>query len=120
MANKTTKRDHYNALLSLADVQVNPVLVDFINHEIELLDRKAENRSTKPTGRQVENAKIKETIVSVMEQGKSYRCAEIKAMVEPLAKGEGTQRTARLCNDLVTEGKLVKNIDKKVVYFTLA
>ena len=120
MANKTTKRDNFNALLTLADVQANPALVDFINHEIELLDRKAENRSTKPTVRQAENAEIKETIVSVMEQGKSYRCAEIKAMVEALASGEGTQRTARLCNDLVAEGKLVKSVDKKVVYFSLA
>ena len=120
MANKVTKRDNFNALLALSEVQSNQTLVDFINHEIELLDRKAENRSTKPTVRQAENAAIKEEIVASMENDKQYRCAKIKALVPALSQGEGTQRTARLCNDLVSEGRLVKSIDKKVVYFALA
>ena len=120
MANKVTKKDNFNTLLGLEQVQANASLVAFIEHEIELLDKKAESRSTKPTVRQAENAEIKSEILVSMEKGKMYRCAEVKAMIDALAKGEGTQRTARLCNDLVTEGKLVKSIDKKVVYFALA
>jgi len=120
MANKVTKKDNFNTLLSLEQVQANAALVAFIEHEIELLDKKAENRSTKPTVRQAENAEIKSAIVSAMEKGKMYRCAEVKSMIDALANGEGTQRTARLCNDLVADGLLVKSIDKKVVYFALA
>ena len=41
-------------------------------------------------------------------------------LIPALAEGEGTQRTARLCNDLVDEHKLVKAVNKKVVYFALA
>jgi hypothetical protein len=37
-----------------------------------------------------------------------------------LAECNGTQRTARLCNDLVEAGLLQKKIEKKVVYFALA
>ena len=120
MANKVTKKDNFNALRALALAAENADLVAFIDHELELLAKKAENRSTKPTVRQAENAEIKAKIVSVMETGKRYRCAEIKALIPALAEGEGTQRTARLCNDLVSEGLLVKSIDKKVVYFKLA
>ena len=120
MANKVTKKDNFNTLLSLADVQANPALVDFIKHEIELLDRKAENRSTKPTVRQAQNAEIKAEVVETLEKGKVYRCSEVQALIPALAEGVGTQRTARLCNDLVSEGLLIKNIDKKVVYFALA
>lgn len=120
MANKVTKKDNFNTLLGLEQVQANAALVAFINHEIELLDKKAESRSTKPTVRQAENAEIKVSILSAMEKGKWYRCAEIKAMVDALSKGEGTQRTARLCNDLEKEGLLAKMVDKKVVYFALA
>ena len=120
MANKVTKMDNFNALLALSEVKANPALTDFIKHEIELLERKAENRSTKPTVRQAENAEIKSAIVASLESGKAYRCAEIKAMIPALAEGEGTQRTARLCNDLVSEGLLTKTVDKKVVYFALA
>ena len=117
---KITKKDNYNALLAIPAVAENPTLVAFINHELELLAKKAENRSTKPTVRQAENAEIMAEIVASLEKDKLYRCDEIKAMIPALASGEGTQRTARLCNDLVTEGKLVKSIDKKVVYFALA
>ncbi len=117
---KITKKDNFNALLAIPAVAENEALVAFINHELELLAKKAENRSTKPTVRQAENAEIKTEIVASLEDGKMYRCAEIKALIPALANGEGTQRTARLCNDLVVEGKLVKSIDKKVVYFALA
>ena len=119
MANKVTKKDNFNALLALEQVQANPALVAFIEHELELLAKKA-TAPTKPTVRQAENAEIKTAIVSALESGKWYRCAEIKSLVDALAVGEGTQRTARLCNDLVSEGLLVKTIDKKVVYFALA
>lgn len=118
--NKITKKDKFNALLAIPAVAENPTLVEFINHELELLAKKAENRSTKPTVRQAENAEIKAEIASVMEPNRWYRCAEIKALIPELASGEGTQRTARLCNDLVADAKLVKMVDKKVVYFALA
>ena len=117
---KITKKDNYNALLAIPTVAENEALVAFINHELELLAKKAENRSTKPTVRQAENAKIKAEIVDAMTADKWYRCAEIKSLIPELAKGEGTQRTARLCNDLEKEGLLTKMVDKKVVYFALA
>lgn len=120
MANKVTKKDNFNALRALALSAENADLVAFIDHELELLAKKSANRSTKPTVRQAENAEIKTAIVASMEKGKQYRCSEIQAMNEILASATGTQRTARLCNDLVSEGQLVKTIDKKVVYFALA
>jgi hypothetical protein len=123
MANKVTKKDNFLALRALVEASVvdnGADLVAFIDHELELLAKKAENRSTKPTVRQAENAEIKTAIVASLEPNRWYRCAEIKAMNEVLSEGEGTQRTARLCNDLVNEGKLTKVLDKKVVYFALA
>jgi hypothetical protein len=120
MANKVTKKDNFNALRALALAADNADLVAFVDHELELLAKKAENRSTKPTVRQAENAEIKTAIVSSMEHGRLYRCAEIKAMIPALAEGEGTQRTARLCNDLEKEKLLTKKVEKKVVYFALA
>lgn len=118
--NKITKKDNFNALLAIPAVAENETLVAFINHELELLAKKAENRSSKPTVRQAQNAEIKAEIVKAMVKGTMYRCSEIQSMIPALAEGTGTQRTARLCNDLVSEGMLVKSIDKKVVYFALA
>jgi len=117
---KITKRDNFTSIIAILKEAGKADLVAVMEHEIELLDKKSANRSTKPTVRQAENAEIKSAIVASLEKGKLYRCSEIQAMNEILASATGTQRTARLCNDLVSEGLLVKSIDKKVVYFALA
>lgn len=117
---KTTKRDNFTSIIAILKAAEADDLVAVMEHEIELLDKKSANRSTKPTVRQAENAEIKSVIVASLEKGKWYRCSEIQAMNEILASAMGTQRTARLCNDLVNEDLLVKTIGKKVVYFALA
>lgn len=120
MANKVTKMDNFNTLLTLADVQANPSLVEFIKHEIELLAKKNANRSTKPTAVQTENADISARIPSLLEAGKFYRLSEIKAMIPELAEASGTQRIAVICRKLEESGILSKTVDKRVVYYALA
>lgn len=124
MANKVTKKDNFNAIIAILKSVGKDDLVAVMEHEVELLNRKAENRSTKPTVRQDENAKIKDDLVSKMVYGQWYRCAELQALNEVLAAGVGTQRTARLCNDMADPEKgdcrLRKKVEKKVVYFALA
>ena len=117
---KTTKRENFTTIANILAATNHPELEEVMLHEIELLDKKKASASSKPTVRQAENAEIKTAIVKALEKGKWYRCAEIKSLVSALAAGEGTQRTARLCNDLVSEGALAKTVDKKVVYFALA
>lgn len=120
MSNKVTKRESFNAIIAVLNAADKPELAAVMQHEIELLDKKKASAAGKPTVRQAENAEIKTAIVTALEKGKAYRCSEIQSLVPALAEGTGTQRTARLCNDLVTEGLLTKATDKRVVYFALA
>ena len=120
MSNKVTKRDNFSAIIAVLESANKPELVAVMEHEIELLDKKKASASTKPSNKQLENDNIKKEIAGAMLLNKWYRCAEIKALIPALAEGEGTQRTARLCNDLVNEGVLIKTIEKRVVYFALA
>ena len=59
MANKKTKREHYNELRILANG--NDELIEFIDHEIELLNKK-NSAERKPTTNQLDNVKIKKLI----------------------------------------------------------
>ena len=120
MAIRVTKKDNYSALLALSQVQENPTLVEFIEHEMEMLANKNAKRSTKPTAAQVENAEIADLVPTVMESGKMYRLSEIKALVPALASASGTQRIAVICRKLEAEGVLVKTVDKRVIYYSLA
>ena len=47
MANKTTKKEFFAMLLAINEVSNNSELVDFITHEISLLDNKARKSASK-------------------------------------------------------------------------
>ena len=73
---KLTKRDHFNALLNLEEVKANPTLVEFIEHELELLAKK-NAADKKPTAQQTANKAICEAIVEGMEPNRLYTITEI-------------------------------------------
>lgn len=120
MANvkKLTKRDHYNALLGIAEVKANTVLVDFINHEIELLNRK-NSTEKKPTAQQVANEGVKSAIVGAMEPNHLYTVTEIQKSVAECAE-LSNQRVSALLRQLINEGKVTRTEDKRKAYFSLA
>ena len=52
MANKMTKRDYYNLMREhFSDMPEFENVVNFIDHEIELLDKKNATKSGKPTAK---------------------------------------------------------------------
>lgn len=115
---KITKRERFNSLLSLSEVQADAGLVAFIEHEIELLDKK-NSADKKPTAKQSENEVIKDAIVEGMEKNRLYTVTElIKEVAE--CNELTNQRVSALLRQLKDEGKVVKTIDKRKSYFQLA
>lgn len=121
MEKRVTKRDNFMAIIAELRKTDRDDLVKVMEHEIELMDKKAEKRATEMTDRQKENAQAKKDILAGMEHGKMYRISDIMAMSEIL-KGEiSTQRTARLLSDLYDNGNgsIVKKMEKKIFYYGL-
>ena len=101
----------------LAEVEINTGSDGSGNNTKNITSNKASSPEKIISAREKENQIITEEIVKAMNPDYWYRCAEIKALVPQLSEEEGTQHTARLCNDLSEKGSLEKMIDKKVVYF---
>ena len=115
MANKITKKEMFTMIK--AQVKDNTEMVAFIDHEIELLDKKASNK--KATKTQEANVGIKSTILAVLEGGKSMTVTEMQGASAEL--GElSNQKVSALVRQLVEAGEVVKTIDKKVSRFSLA
>ena len=115
MANKITKKEMFTMIK--AQVKDNAEMVAFIDHEIELLDKKASNK--KATKTQEANVGIKSTILAALEGGKSMTVTEMQGASAEL--GElSNQKVSALVRQLVEAGKVVKTIDKKVSRFSLA
>ena len=115
MANKITKKEMFTMIK--AQVKDNAEMVAFIDHEIELLDKKASNK--KATKTQEANIGIKSTILAVLEGAKPMTVTEMQGASAEL--GElSNQKVSALVRQLVEAGKVVKTIDKKVSRFSLA
>lgn len=118
MANKKmTKRDYFNELLAIAEVKENKAMVDFINHELELLEKKNASKSSTMTKEQKANAELKDQIVSEMENGKRYTITDMLKEL-PCCEGYTNQKIGALVRQLVAEGVLVRVEDKRKAYFS--
>ena len=120
MANtkKLTKRDHFNTLLALDEVKSNSKLVEFIEHELELLDRK-NSTDKKPTAQQTANEAIKVAILDNMAEGAKYTITDLIKSV-PECADLTNQRVSALVRQLVEEKMVVRTEDKRKAYFSLA
>ena len=115
---KPTKRENFTALLNFAEVKANPTLVEFINHEIELLDKK-NSAEKKPTAQQTANDSIKSAILGNMVEGKKYTITDLIKSV-PECADLTNQRVSALIRQLVEKGEVVRTEDKRKAYFSLA
>ena len=117
---KPTKRDRFNALLAIPAVAEDAELVEFINHEIELLDKK-NTAERKPTAKQVENAGFKADILAWMEPDTKYLCADVaKGVPSIIAAGISVNRVTAMLTQLVNDGAVIRTEDKRKSYYRLA
>jgi predicted Rossmann fold nucleotide-binding protein DprA/Smf involved in DNA uptake len=110
-----TKRENFAILRSL--VADNAELVAFIDHEVELLDKK-NTKSGAPTKKQIQNNAIKDTLLSVMSDT-PMTISEIQALV-PSGEEMSNQKISALLTALKNDGKVVRTVDKRVAYFAKA
>ena len=118
---KVTKRERFAQLMEIVNAsQVENLdeLVTFIEHEVELLDKK-NSRSGKPTKVQLANESIKEQIVYALE-----RIGKPVTVTQLLAEDEFTdlsnQKMSALLKQLREGGTVVRTVEKKVAYYSLA
>lgn len=115
MANKKTKREHYNELRILANG--NDELIEFIDHEIELLNRK-NSAERKPTANQLDNVKIKKIIKENIGTNRYTITEMIKTLLSGTEWAEITcSRLTAICTQMVEEGDLVRDVDKRKAYY---
>lgn len=117
MANekKLTKAQKYDLLLAIEEVNGNPVLKEFVEHEKELLASKNAKKSSEPTKAQKANEELAQTIYNGMEVGKTYKCADIAKAI-PECVGMSTQKISPIMRN--HEDVLwVKVVEKRVTMY---
>ena len=117
---RITKATHFNRLLNIPEVANNPELVEFINHELDLLSRKNTTTGEKKlTATQKENLVLKEAILNFMEIGKRYTVSDLIANC-PECEGLTTSKVSavlRTMREDVGTGEVRRIEDKRKTYF---
>ena len=111
-----TKREYFNELKTI--VSDNDALVAFIDHELELLDKK--NSAPKaPTAKQVENEKIKDYILAHLV--KPMTISEmLKDFLADYPTELSNQRVSAIVKQLVEDNAVVRTVENRKAYFSVA
>ena len=124
---KVTKKEMFKAMLAYeGKVADREDFVKFIEHEIELLDRK-NGGNRKPTANQLKNEEIKTVILEEMRANpnKLYTATQLAKIAEPIVDVNplSNQRVSAILRSMNEEdgtGEVKRVIDKRVTYFQLA
>ena len=115
MANKKTKREFFGEIREI--VKENTELVAFIDHELELLDKKTSAKSTKVNTEQVE---LMGKIVDALNKiGRSVTISELQKENAEMAE-YSNQKLSAMLKKLVDNKQVTKIVDKKKSYFMVA
>ena len=117
MANKITKREVIGMMMNEEVVKANPTYVAYLENELALLDKKAQNK--KATKTQEQNVGIKATILEVLATIGNGTVTDIQNGNEELS-ALSNQKVSALVRQLVESGEVVKTTDKKKSIFSLA
>lgn len=116
MTKKMTKVEMFSAIREA--VSDKPEMVAFIDHEIELISKKASSK--KPTKVQELNEKLKEIIYNYFLECEGHKpIKEIQAEIPELADFSN-QKITHLLSAMIVEGKLSKEYEKKTPYYSIA
>lgn len=121
-----TRKEMFTAVSDfLAEHDADVAMIDFVNHQIELLDSKKENK--KQAKEQEENAAYSDAIYEQMAFERKYSVAELMKelpMVNDWNANHETelsvQKLASLLKPLVDGGKVIKTTEKRRVFYTKA
>ena len=106
-----TKKEMFSKIASVC--ANDNEIVDFCNHEIELLVKKNSYKSTKPTKTQIENEALKDEILKVLD--KPMTATEIGNAV-----GISVNKASALLSQLKEDNSVTREVIKRKAYFSKA
>ena len=110
-----TKRENYAELRTLALAGARSDLVAFIDHEVELLDKK--NKAPKKATRtQIENEGLKDRILDLL----SGSAEPLTATAIGEVLGISVNKASALLKQLVEDNSVTRAVIKRKAYFSVA
>ena len=123
MANekKLTKREKFEMIAKIDEIKANPILAEFVEHELDLLAKKNASGSGKLTATQKANEELKSAILEEMgkEPNRLYSVSEM-IKVFPCCNDLSLPKVTALVTQLHKADLVVRVEEKRKAYFKMA
>ena len=113
-----TKREMLTAIANVSEVSANEDMMNFINHEIELLDKRKNSSKRTMTKNQKANVEIKDTIFNVLASSETPMTVSELIATDDL-NAYSSQKISALLKQMVESESVNKTIEKKVAKFSV-
>jgi hypothetical protein len=127
MENKITKKMRFEEMKGIMEELGKNELVEFIDHEIELIDRKAMNRKAGNGKKSQENNAIAEIVLEELAKiGKTTitdllkKSVVLADYVTEDGKTLSNQKITAILKPYIADGTVVRTMEKKSTYFQVA
>jgi len=118
-AKKVTKKEMFGRLIEVvkgANVEDANAMVEFLNHEIELVSKK---RNTQTKTQKANEGLVEVVYNAIAEAGKAVTVTELFEIVKN-DEIKSAQKTSALVKKLVDAGRIAREEIKGKAYFTIA
>ena len=118
-AKKVTKKEMFGRLIEVvkgANVEDADAMVEFLNHEIELVSKK---RNTQTKTQKANEGLVEVVYNAIAEASKAVTVTELFEIVKN-DEIKSAQKTSALVKKLVDAGRVVRTEEKNKAYFTIA
>ena len=127
MENKITKKMRFEELKGILEELGKTELIAFVEHEIELIDKKAMNRKTGNSKKSQENSAIAEIILEELARiGKTTitdllkKSQTLTNYVTEDGKALSNQKVTAILKPYITNGTVIRTMEKKSTFFQIA
>ncbi len=111
-----TKREVITAMLNDQTITANADYKAYLENELNLVIKKNTYKSSKPTKAQIENENIKDKILEVLKSAeKPMTATEIANEI-----GYSVNKASALLTQLKEDNSVVRSVDKRKAYFSIA
>lgn len=127
---KVTKKENFENLLKIEEVRSNADLVEFIEHEIDLLNKKSASRKLGTTKSSQQNIEIMQKIKEVLaKQDEPIMIKDLLKNTELSAytyedkdevKTLTSQKISALIKKMLDNGEVKRTVEKGNAYFSIA
>ena len=117
---KLTKKEKFNMVLAHIPAE-NTELVEFIKHEIELLEKKANGSDKARAKKNAENEKLKaDLLVALAEYGEPVTVTDFHDKSPSTVATLSVSKLTSLLTSLKADGKVVRTEIKKRPFYSVA